>query len=545
MKKPFYLSLAILFFLLLLSCGKENVLENKEEVTHTPIVFKSFLSSGDLFRATGTEWEPSDEVGLFVVESGSSLSAENIVDDNNNLPFVTETGDGIFVARDKKIYYPDADNAVDIIAYYPYKSDFDDYNYPIDITSQSDVFYSNNLTGVQIEAPGNNELHFKRALSRVSLTITSGTEGASLDGLQVIAESVVTKGGLSLSDGAIIPDPASKMDIPLEVVGASMQKTATVILLPDNDEDVAFRLSVGNKKFSWKFTKTLEKGKIYRYSIRLDGLDPDANPSSAYMEIPVYSSGSTAPNSVAALHMVGDKSWLNQSYTGSYDQTIRNYSVLYDTENRVPYWVAYPLHPAYMASGNRTDAWDYDPYIPKNVQPNLYSGWNSKYLNRGHLLASADRNATSDINKTTFYFSNIAPQDAEMNSGVWVDLEERVRYWSKQTSTYDTLYVVTGCIMPKAPETMVYVEDNDGDKTLVPRYFYKALLRKKKVDGSYSSIAFKIENMDSDLPYNDSRNVFSVSELEKETGFTFFPNLPEDVAEEVKRNKSLAAAGWN
>lgn len=541
MKRPLYLYLLLL--LTLYNCSKEIEsdflldTETEKSLLH----FSSVLFENDInTRAIGTTWDKGDEIGVFVVAHQSALAPENIIDKNENLPFITTDGDGIFYAKSKNIYYPQKEASVDIVAYYPYKSDLNGYDYPVDITEQPEIFYSNNLTDVNKDNPQNNKLQFRRILSRVVFNVTSNTSDVSLEGLSVSINGAKTLASFSLSDGTLSVDEESVKTITMDISGSNMQKQASAILLPtDHASDISAQFIIGDKTYIWTIPHDLEAGKVYRYDIKLEGLAPVVKLSSPYMEIPVYTTSDTAPHSAAALHMVGNTNWLNPTYVTNSQNSIRNYSILFDTQNRVPYWVAFPLHPVYMASGNRTDAWDYDPIIPRNVQPILYSGWNSQGVDRGHLLASADRNATREINKTTFYFTNMVPQNSSMNSGSWAVLEGKVRSWCEQTE-YDTLYVVTGCILPKTPEPLTYVEDNDGKKSVVPKYLYKALLRKKNSTGTYSSIVFKMENKNTGIPYTDSRNIISVAELERETGFTFFPNLPEGVSASVKQNKSMS-----
>lgn len=542
MKRPFYLYLLLL--LTVYNCSKESNSFPDTETEKTPLRFSSVLFENDITRASGTTWDSGDEIGVFAVAHQSVLHPGNIIDNNENLPFVTTNGDGFFYAKGKNIFYPEKEASVDIIAYYPYKSDLNGYDYPVDITEQPEIFYSNNLTDVNKDNLQNNGLQFRRILSRIVFNVTPNTSEGSLEGLTVSIDGAKTLASFSLVDGTLSVEQQSVKTIPMTISGSNTQKQASAILLPSvQGNEISAQFTVGDKTYTWIVPHALEAGKVYRYDIKLDGLSPVVGLSSPYMEMPVYTTSGTAPHSAAALHMVGNKNWLNSTYATNSPNSIRNYSLLFDTQNRVPYWVAFPLHPVYMASGNRTGAWEYDPVIPRNMQPVLYSGWNSQSLDRGHLLASADRSATREINKTTFYFTNMAPQNSSMNSGAWVQLEGKVRSWSEQ-SGYDTLYVVTGCILPKTPEPFTYVEDNDGKESVVPKYLYKALLRKKNSTGTYSSIVFKMENAYTGIPYTDSRNITSVAELESETGFTFFPNLPEGVAASVKQNKSMSP-DWN
>ena len=56
-------------------------------------------------------------------------------------------------------------------------------------------------------------------------------------------------------------------------------------------------------------------------------------------------------------------------------------------------------------------------------------------------MPSADR-LSRVANIETFYYTNMTPQKAALNQGMWENLEEKVRVWAR---SMDTLYVVTGC----------------------------------------------------------------------------------------------------
>ena len=129
----------------------------------------------------------------------------------------------------------------------------------------------------------------------------------------------------------------------------------------------------------------------------------------------------------------------------------------------------------------------------------------------------------TESNKTTFYASNITPQTGKkLNQSIWGDLENQVRTWGLAT---DTIFVVTGAsVKENITDTQInYIKfDRDGKTVAVPKFYYKALAR--KVDGQFRTIAFKLNQQD----YNDRdfmKCAISVAELEKLTGFTFFPSL--------------------
>lgn len=209
---------------------------------------------------------------------------------------------------------------------------------------------------------------------------------------------------------------------------------------------------------------------------------------------------------------------------------MRNFSMLYDTQKRVAYWVAYPLTNSYLGSTKRTDDWQYDPLVKEEFQSELFSAYRGGY-SRGHQLPSADRTYSADENRTTFYFTNMTPQNYNLNSGIWADLEAKVRTWARQSSV-DTLFVVTGAMLQTSKDkTIEYTRDARGASVAIPKYYYKALAQKR--GENYYTIAFKMKN--SAPVQGDSYKNYSltVKELEAETGFTFFPTLPETAKNQI------------
>ncbi|HHV40925.1 MAG TPA: hypothetical protein GXX61_06070 [Bacteroidales bacterium] len=222
---------------------------------------------------------------------------------------------------------------------------------------------------------------------------------------------------------------------------------------------------------------------------------------------------------------------------------VRNYSFWYDTENRLASWVAYPLYRDIMGSGSRTNAWGFDPKVPKRYQPVLFYSFAGSNWDRGHQLPSADRLSSQEINESTFYFTNITPQDASFNQNLWNNLERYVRGWALAC---DTLYVVTGAmIQTQDNQDIDYVTDNDGNRVALPKMYYKVLLRydaKQQENDGYSAIGFSYENRAYTALDPVAADAVSVKEMEELTGFTFFYNIPSSVQEAVKT--SLKWEDW-
>ena len=213
---------------------------------------------------------------------------------------------------------------------------------------------------------------------------------------------------------------------------------------------------------------------------------------------------------------------------------LRNYSFCFDKEKHCALWVAYPLHKCYTeGSGHRTDDWEYDPCcIEDKYEPNLNNAYypqngSSFSHTRGHQLPSADRLASDEDNATTFYFTNMTPQLQSLNGGAWETLEGDLR---KKWICSDTLYVVTGAHF--APG-YGYAYDNKGKgkACAVPTHYYKVVLRTKsgnsgKWVGNCSANELKCVGFWFDHAAKAPRQTMSVAEIERKTGLTFFPNVP-------------------
>ncbi len=208
--------------------------------------------------------------------------------------------------------------------------------------------------------------------------------------------------------------------------------------------------------------------------------------------------------------------------------TVRNFGACYSNDYTCPVWVAGPMHSSYTGSVSRTDAYADDPQIDCYQVETLGSPYN-----RGHMIASSDRTASTAMNKQAFYLSNIAPQLLSyFNSGggVWNNYEDYIK--DQYKSRADTLYIVNGCHWEN---TSTVVKG-----TTVPTHYYKAVLRTKQAGSSkwvgdcsadeLECVAFYFEHKSSqDDP--QSSHMISISDLEKKTGWSYFenaPNAPKD-----------------
>ena len=192
----------------------------------------------------------------------------------------------------------------------------------------------------------------------------------------------------------------------------------------------------------------------------------------------------------------------------------------------------------YVGNTKRTEAYRPDPDIPSSIQYNSTATGGG--CNKGHMLGSAERTSSVNTNRDVFYYTNIAPQlSANFNTGGgrWNVLEDFV---DKKVCA-DTLYEVLGCYFDTYTdaygETQRPSKISFGGRTDVsmPTMFYYVLLRTKNGNTGKAlrdctadelmCVAFVRSHVNVRQSVS-ARELMSVADLEKITGVTYFPNVP-------------------
>lgn len=345
-----------------------------------------------------------------------------------------------------------------------------------------------------VEAGGYSQFIYVKASSSWRITITSVDGGEPVDW--------------------IIADPScgsGDMDVTLKVEENKSEKERSAVITVEN--------SAG------KASKTISQ-KAKGSEVKPDPTPSGGNlsPKTGWMELPAIPNGMDA--------------FTHSMTVGSV--STRNYSFLWDYDNLVAPWVAYPLCKWNIGNNiKRTNAWGLDPLLPEGKQPVLYRGFsegNNGWYARGHQIPSADRLTSYESNSMTFYGTNMTPQIQDgFNGDIWATLEGKVRSWANSS---DTLYVVTGCVIdyPEG-QTVKYALDNYGKKVSVPTAYYKVVLRYMKNStvgySGYSACAVWLDHKVYSTKNIDSKYSMSVKDLEKKVGMDFFVNLPAVVGEEM------------
>lgn len=523
--------------LFLQSCQQEEQLLTGDE-SRREIVFTSIIDDSHLSRVVDASWEQGDEIGVFM----KNAETEAVI--RGNVPYVTKSGNGNFVGENGPMEFPEGEGVkVDFIAYYPYTTHAENFKqYGIDLTNQRnqralDLMKAVNLVNRDATSPQGN-LQFRHLLSKLVLNLTP-SQGASLKGIKATVSALKVKGNANLAaDGIItLEDQTAAVEMFVNAEGTQ----AEAVLLPQDltgKLKITLELNGHQREVTTNISGKLEAGKKYICNLKINlggGGQITPEPQAKYArwgETPLITDADLANKNLKYItHYSGEK-YTNCAWAGT---EIRNYSMLYDTNLKMAYWVAYPLCHWYLdGNAGRTNAWGFDTSFDSSLQPKMEKSLNG--YDRGHQIPSGDRQRKSNdklMNRQTFFFTNMTAQvGKKMNQSIWQELESAVRDWSSAT---DTLYVVTGA-MPTTPtdKSINYTKDNSGNNIAVPKYYFKALARKS--GGNVQTVAYKLENRNyPDRNYEVGR--MSVNELEELTGFNFFCELP-GVTEEIENQKS-------
>ena len=205
------------------------------------------------------------------------------------------------------------------------------------------------------------------------------------------------------------------------------------------------------------------------------------------------------------------------------------YVVSYNAETKLPNWVAWHLT-AERCTGNAKRQQkefheDEDVPTPRATDWDYY---NSRF-DRGHMCPAGDNKWSERAMHESFLFTNICPQNPNLNRGDWNEMENQCRKWAKE---YGDVYIVCGPILYKGKHKTI-----GKNKVVVPEAFFKVVLC---MNGTPKAIGFIYKNEAGNRPKGDYVN--SVDEVERITGIDFFPSLPDKTEQKVE--KEANAADW-
>ena len=201
------------------------------------------------------------------------------------------------------------------------------------------------------------------------------------------------------------------------------------------------------------------------------------------------------------------------------------YTLNYSEEHEQASWVAYILKDIQKKGiFKRSNNFRLDPKVrtgSASVKDYKMSGYD-----RGHLAPASDMSFSSIAMSESFYLSNISPQVAGFNRGIWKRLESLIRGWVK---TDLELQIVTGGVLNNSFKRI------GSNNVSVPDFFYKVILDIKEPD--IKGIGFILPNKGSKLGLE--KYAMSIDEVEDFTGINFFESLPDDLENKIESRLDL------
>lgn len=203
-----------------------------------------------------------------------------------------------------------------------------------------------------------------------------------------------------------------------------------------------------------------------------------------------------------------------------------SYIVSYNKDTRCPNWVAWRLTADHTTGdvGRMGNAFHEDMDVPEPRAIN--TDFKESGFSRGHLCPAGDNKWDRDAMYETFLLSNVCPQNANLNSGVWNQIEMSCRQWAER---YGDLYIITGPMYFKSQE-LRYIGEN---QIAVPDAFFKVILCLNEP----KAIGFICRNTDGNKRKDQYIN--SLSQVERLTGLHFFPTLDSETRKLVEDHADI------
>lgn len=197
------------------------------------------------------------------------------------------------------------------------------------------------------------------------------------------------------------------------------------------------------------------------------------------------------------------------------------YVISHDDNKKVATWVSYHLTAEYLkVNAIRSDKFKADPDILKGNRAELVDYKGSGY-DRGHIAPSADMLRSQSINDESFLLSNMAPQTASFNRGIWKKLESLVRDWAK---IRESIWIISGPIFDTDYQTI------GPNQVGVPQRFFKIVISGKDCD--FDAISFIFSNEKGENPLEDY--IISINDIESATGLDFLDVLEDTLEENIE-----------
>jgi endonuclease G len=207
----------------------------------------------------------------------------------------------------------------------------------------------------------------------------------------------------------------------------------------------------------------------------------------------------------------------------------------YNDSKKTSNWVSWNLNKGDIGKTPRADRFEPDPELPQGFVRVKHDDYVGSGFDQGHMCPSKDRSDTPENNRITFFTTNIVPQAPNCNRKGWERFESHCRDLAHNGSE---LYIAAG------PHGQGGAGSHGERKTIghsaeitVPAAVWKVVMvlpdRDSAPTQTTRTLAVWMPN-DQTVTTDWKQYAVSVADVEKRTGYKFFPRVPDDVATSIK-----------
>jgi endonuclease G len=202
------------------------------------------------------------------------------------------------------------------------------------------------------------------------------------------------------------------------------------------------------------------------------------------------------------------------------------YTTSYNRETKNPNWVAWHLTKSHTYGKNQRseEVFTEDMEVSPRATDNDY--YTSRY-DRGHMCPAGDNKWDATAMTESFLFTNICPQNHNLNKYEWNDLEIQCRDWARK---YGAIDIVCGPVYDTSSPTRTIGRGH----VWVPDGFFKVVMCR---NNNPKAIGFLFRNDGKKVSL--SSVVCSVDDIERKTGIDFYPALDDKIEDRIEAQANL------
>ncbi len=246
--------------------------QKSEELTtdvggSSEVVFTSAIST----RATGTQWDNGDAIGVFMYEMSNTVLY------GGNALYTTSGGESGTFTSSSPLMYPD-DLNVDFIAYHPYTTDYSNYLITLNTADQSseakvkaqDFMVASAQDCSESSAPS---LSFTRKMSKISIAVArkESVEDAELS--NILLTNLITDGTFGVvNSGTTVEESSVTAGTTTNNISLFFNEASSLIeaiIVPQEGMSATLKIFIDDEEFETTIAGSFAENKQYSYNLSI------------------------------------------------------------------------------------------------------------------------------------------------------------------------------------------------------------------------------------------------------------------------------------